>query len=209
MDRILEFLRSAEKLKCEKRDLLLSNGEWESVAAHTWMMSLCAVLFHDKMKAAVDLLRALKIIMVHDLSEAITGDVSLVDQQVYGKADKDEKEKAAIVKILEPLDPAKRDEILSLWQEYQDAATPEARFVKALDKLEATAQVSFSKNLKYMGDFSDGDFYYDDVLNSRRRAFWDHESAFVEFYGLVREEFKSRMKEEGIDAEKYIEKENK
>jgi putative hydrolase of HD superfamily len=205
MESFFEFLRAAEKLKYEKRDNKLANGEYESVAAHTWMMSLFALLFHDKMSAPIDFERALKIIIVHDLAEAIVGDISLALQQ--GKEAlraKAENEKIGIAKLTSILPPSKASEIMALWQEYEDNSTPEAKFAKACDKLEAGAQALMFGTVAYWRDYG-GDFYYDDALNARREKYWKHEPAFCEFYDLLRKKTIEYMDAEGLDSKKYLE----
>jgi 5'-deoxynucleotidase YfbR-like HD superfamily hydrolase len=101
------------------------------------------------------------------------------------------------------LPPDKGLEIMSLWQEYEDMETPEAKFAKACDKLEATAQSLMFDNVGYWRDY-DPDFYYDCVINERREKFWRHEPVLKEFSGLMRDITKKRMDAEGIDYKKYI-----
>jgi len=206
MKNIFEFLQIAEKLKSEKRDNKLSNGEYESVASHSWMMGLFALLFHDKMENKIDIGHVLKIIIVHDLAESIVGDMPLYKQcSENDKKCKNDAEKAAIEKMASLLSPEKGQEILSLWQEYQNNETPEAKFAKACDKLEATAQSLMFDNVSYWRDY-DSDFYYDCALNERRKNYWEHEPALKEFSKLMCDLTKERMESEGMDCEKYLKK---
>ena len=75
IQRILAVLKLAERLKSELRHSWLSSGRRESVAEHTWQMALMAVLMHRHLEHPVDLERTLAMITVHDLVEAIAGDV--------------------------------------------------------------------------------------------------------------------------------------
>ncbi len=72
--KILDFMYFAEKLKCELRDNNYSNGQKESVAAHTWSMSLLAVLLEPYLKDKVNLVQVLKMITIHDLVEEGTSE---------------------------------------------------------------------------------------------------------------------------------------
>ena len=72
---ILNILKLAEKLKFELRHSWLSNGRQESVAEHTWQMSLMAVLVYRHLEKPVNLEHTLKMIIVHDLVEAEAGDI--------------------------------------------------------------------------------------------------------------------------------------
>jgi len=206
MKDFFEFLKIAEKLKSEKRANKLSNGEYESVASHSWMMGLFALLFHNKLENKIDIGRVLQIILVHDLAESIAGDIPIHEQCAEDKC-KIDAEKAAIDKITSLLSSEKKQEILSLWQEYEDNKTPEAKFAKACDKLEALAQSLMFNNVGYWRDY-DPDFYYDCALNERRENFWAHEPILKEFSKLMCDITKARMESEGIDYKKYMRQES-
>jgi len=72
---ILDFYRLAERLKRELRHSWLSDGRRESVAEHSWSMSLLALLAHRHLEQPVEIERVLKMIIIHDLVEALAGDV--------------------------------------------------------------------------------------------------------------------------------------
>src|SRR4249919_1427532 len=91
---ILNVLQLAERLKFELRHSYTSNGRQESVAEHSWRMSLMAVLIEPLLKQKVDTVRLLKMIIIHDLVEAEAGDISALDilRNPEIKAQKIEKE---------------------------------------------------------------------------------------------------------------------
>ncbi|HET7773842.1 MAG TPA: HD domain-containing protein [Burkholderiaceae bacterium] len=133
----LAFLREAERLKSVLRSAHTSSGRTESTAEHSWRLCLMVLAFEDEL-AGLDILRLLKLCVVHDLGEAISGDIPAVDQASH--PGKREQEKRDLQQLTEALDEAQRDSILALWEEYDEARTPEARAVKALDKLETILQ---------------------------------------------------------------------
>lgn len=139
----LLFLREAERLKSILRSAHSSTGRMESTAEHSWRLCLMAMLFEDALPG-LDMLRVLKMCVVHDLGEAISGDVPATLQQV--SSDKAAQERADLQQLTRMLDPAARAGILALWEEYESAATPEARAVKAMDKLETVLQHNQGKN---------------------------------------------------------------
>jgi putative hydrolase of HD superfamily len=139
----LRFLRDAEKLKTVLRSGRLSDGRPESTAEHTWRLCLMAFVFEGAFEG-VDFAKLLKICLVHDLGEAMSGDVPAVDQRP--DAGKSERERADLAALTEPLHPAKRDEIMALWEEYEAAASPEAVLAKGLDKLETILQHNQGRN---------------------------------------------------------------
>jgi putative hydrolase of HD superfamily len=89
--------------------------------------------------ADVDFAKLIKICIVHDLGEAIGGDVPAPEQAARGGS-KAADERRDLLQLLSPLPDPLREEITALWDEYEAAATPEARLAKALDKLETILQ---------------------------------------------------------------------
>ena len=136
---ILQFLRLAEKLKLEMRHSWLSNGRQESVGEHTWMMALFALLTYRQLKAPIDIDKALKMVIIHDLAEVEVGDIPFTEESER-KRNKQALEEAAMEKIYSMLPKEEAEEICSLWHEYEERNTPEAKFIKALDTLEAQVQ---------------------------------------------------------------------
>ena len=140
---VLAFLRAAEQLKNTHRSAWTSDGQPESVAEHTWRLCLMALLLGDSFPG-VDFARLVKICIIHDLGEAIGGDIPAI-YQVPGES-KAAQERADLLQLLEPLPERLLAEITGLWDEYEAAATPEARLAKALDKLETIMQHNQGKN---------------------------------------------------------------
>ena len=129
----LEFLREAEKLKDVLRSAHTSSGRTESTAEHSWRLCLMAIVFADQL-AGLDLLKVLKMCVIHDLGEAINGDIPAVNQAAF--PDKGEQERNDLLLLTRSLDEVLRNEILALWDDYENAQSAEAKAVKALDKLE-------------------------------------------------------------------------
>ena len=143
LDGTLDFLRSAERLKATYRSAWTSAGRQESVAEHTWRICLMAMVLRHEFPD-VDFARLIRICIVHDLGEALGGDIPAPEQARRLAADpaagKSGQERQDLVTLLGPLPAALRDEITALWDEYEEARTPEAKLAKALDKLETILQ---------------------------------------------------------------------
>ena len=139
---IMEVLKLAERLKFELRHSWLSNGRQESVAEHTWRMSLMAVLLEPLLDQKVDMARMLKMIIIHDLVEAEAGDISVLDQ-IRNPAIKKVKlanEEKAINNLREMLWHSNGQEIYDLFFEFEEKSTFEAKVANAIDKLEVQLQ---------------------------------------------------------------------
>ncbi|HYV33397.1 MAG TPA: HD domain-containing protein [Candidatus Limnocylindria bacterium] len=137
LNNILSFLHQAEKLKSVLRHSWLSSGRRESTAEHTWRMALMAMVLRDGLKKKPNLEKTLKMVLVHDLVEVYAGDIPAFKKD---KSQKRKLELLAIVKITKNLPPKPKQEITSLWNEYGERRTLEAKFAKALDRLEVLMQ---------------------------------------------------------------------
>jgi putative hydrolases of HD superfamily len=140
----LAFLQQAERLKDTLRSGHTSGGRRESTAEHSWRLALFAMLLEDELPG-LDFARILKLCVVHDLGEAIHGDIPAIDQ-TPDMPDKSARERADLATLAAPLPARLRDQLLALWDEYDAAATPEARIVKGLDKLETMIQHNQGRN---------------------------------------------------------------
>lgn len=119
------------------RSAYTSKGRQESVAEHTWRLCLMASVLADEF-TDVDFSRLIKMCIIHDLGEAIGGDIPAPKQDSdLGKA---EQERRDLLRLVESLPSRSRTQIVELWDEYEEAVTPEAKLAKALDKLETILQ---------------------------------------------------------------------
>jgi putative hydrolases of HD superfamily len=143
LEGVLAFLRAAERLKTVTRSGWTSAGQPESVAEHTWRLCLMAMLLYDRTDG-IDLARLLKMCLIHDLGEAIGGDIP-APAQLAG-ASKAGRERADLLQLVDPLPSAMQIDIIALWDEYEAASSPEARLAKGLDKLETILQHTQGKN---------------------------------------------------------------
>jgi putative hydrolases of HD superfamily len=136
-EQIIDFLHQAEKLKTILRHSWLSSGRRESVAEHSWRMALMAILISPYLDKPIDLLKTLKLTIVHDLVEINYKDNPAFKTQ---PADKSIQERKSLIKLLKPLPTKLKNELLELWEEYEAGKTTEAKFAKALDKTEVLLQ---------------------------------------------------------------------
>jgi putative hydrolase of HD superfamily len=143
LEGVLTFLRAAERLKTVTRSGWTSAGDRESVAEHTWRLCLMAMLLYGE-APGIDLSRLLRMCLIHDLGEAIGGDVPAPEQTP--EAGKAARERADLLELTASLPSALGREIVELWDEYEAAATPEARLAKGLDKLETILQHTQGSN---------------------------------------------------------------
>ncbi|CAG9623652.1 HD domain-containing protein [Sutcliffiella rhizosphaerae] len=142
LQKVLEIIKLGEKLKYELRHSWLSNGRQESVAEHTWRVSLMAMLIEPYLKEKVNSSRMLKMIIIHDLVEADAGDIPAFDtlNNLAIREQKATNEIKSIEKIRDILGNDLGKEFYELWFEFEEKNTYEAKVANALDKLEAQIQ---------------------------------------------------------------------
>ena len=131
----LDFMALAERLKCNTRHCTNSQGEPESVAEHCWRAALMALLLEPEFPG-VKMERVVRMCLIHDLGEAVTGDIPSFLKTTADEATEEE----AVERLLAPLPEALRLEFTGLFREMEELATPEARLFKVIDKLEAVIQ---------------------------------------------------------------------
>ena len=178
LERYLQFMREAERLKNVLRSAHTSTGRRESTAEHTWRLALLALVLADE-KPELDLQRVLAMCLVHDLGEAYEGDIPAVEQS--DPAVKAAAERSAMERLTPLLPDEAAARIRALWEEYEACATPEARWVKALDKAETILQHNQGAN---PADFDYGfnltygaEWFRDDALLRELRRLLDAETA--------------------------------
>ena len=131
----LEILHTAEKLKDTPRHCTTTNGRTESVAEHSWRVSLMAMLLRREFPD-VDIDRVVDMCLIHDLGECFTGDIP-----TFVKTDSDRSvEDSLLDQWLSSLPDEISKDLKELYAEMEAQETKESKIYKALDKLEALIQ---------------------------------------------------------------------
>ncbi|MDD4716214.1 MAG: HD domain-containing protein [Oscillospiraceae bacterium] len=134
-DQLLRFLGKLEPLKSYPRHCWTSVGIRETVAAHSWRISMFALLLEEEIPD-VSFGRVLRMCILHDIGEAVTGDIP-----VFFKTETDRSvETEAVHSLLDLLPEPQKKRLAGLFQEMDEQKTREARLYKALDQLEAVMQ---------------------------------------------------------------------
>lgn len=132
----MEFIVEIDKLKHVERQSALCDGtRQENDTEHSWHIALMAILLSEYANSIdIDMLRVVKMLLIHDLVEIDAGDTFVYD--VVGNMGKEKREREAANRIFGILPDDQSEELLSLWEEFESLTTPEARFASALDKLQ-------------------------------------------------------------------------
>lgn len=136
---LLDILSVAERLKDAVRHCYTSDGRRESVAEHSWMMTVMAFFMRDEFPDA-DMDKVIEMCIIHDLGEAFTGDIP-----TFEKTKEDEKrEEKLLADWIQTLPAGYAEKMQLLYEEMEEQKTQEAKIYKAIDKLEALIQHNMS-----------------------------------------------------------------
>ncbi|MER3491821.1 MAG: phosphohydrolase [Mastigocladus sp. ERB_26_2] len=131
----IQFIIEIDKLKQILRQTLLTDGSHqENSAEHSWHIAVMAVVLAEYAPAGTDILRAIKMLLIHDLVEIDAGDTFCYD--VQGNLSKAEKEAEAARRLFGLLPVDQERELRSLWEEFELQQTPTAHFAAALDRIQ-------------------------------------------------------------------------
>ena len=156
IQKLLKFYKQAERLKAELRHSWTSNSDRkESVAEHVWMTLLVALTLMDKVEKKIGKLKVLKMLIIHDLGEAVVGDIP--SHEISQRQDtKQMTESEGIREIVKSLSSETSNEIIALWEEFEAKETLEAKFAYALDKFECLLEHDISD----IKTWDEGDYRY-------------------------------------------------
>lgn len=131
----IQFIIEIDKLKQVLRQTLLTDGSrQENSAEHSWHIAIMAIVLAEYASESVDVLRAIEMLLIHDLVEIDAGDTFCYD--LKGNEDKAAREALAATRLFGLLPEEQGVELRSLWEEFEAQETPDARFAAALDRLQ-------------------------------------------------------------------------
>ncbi len=134
LEQQMAFILEIDKLKRVDRQTLIVDGTRpENSAEHSWHIALMALLMveHIDQGSDIDLLKVVKMLLVHDIIEIDAGDVFAYDED----EEREEREKKAGRRIFGLLPKDQAEELYQLWREFEERQTPEARYAASLDRL--------------------------------------------------------------------------
>jgi putative hydrolase of HD superfamily len=133
--RQIEFILEADKLKkVSRRTPLLDRSRQENSAEHSWHIALLVLILSEyAADENLNLLRVIKLLLIHDLVEIDAGDTYCYDE--IGGRDQKKRETKAADRIFNMLPADQAASFRALWEEYEARSTPESRFANALDRV--------------------------------------------------------------------------
>jgi putative hydrolases of HD superfamily len=150
LNRQFDFILEIDKLKkIERQNILTDGSRRENSAEHSWHLAMLAIILTEHSPQNIDLLKVIKMLLIHDIVEIDAGDGLLHDPEE--KKQQYLKEKSAAERIFSILPEDQMGDLKSLWHEFEEGASNEAKFAKSLDRVqpallhEATGSVIWKK----------------------------------------------------------------
>lgn len=133
--RQIAFLLEIDGLKSVLRQShLIDLSRRENDAEHSWHLAMLAVVLGEYATEEVDQAKVIRMLLIHDLVEVYAGDTFLYDTR--GAAEQEERERAAADRLFPQLPDDQAVALRRLWDEFEERRTPDARFARALDRVQ-------------------------------------------------------------------------
>ncbi|WP_395167497.1 HD domain-containing protein [Francisella salimarina] len=135
LEKKISFIQEIDKLKGVYRRALIKcdNNRRENTAEHSWHVALMGVILEEYASEELDMLKVLKMLLIHDIVEIYAGDTYAFDNHAVLE-DQNAKELEALEKIFSLLPEDEANEYKALWLEFEDNQTTEAKYSKAIER---------------------------------------------------------------------------
>lgn len=135
LEKQFQFIREIDKEKTIFRQTYLADGERkENDAEHAWHMAMMVMLLAEYSNEKIDVLHTMKMVLIHDLIEIYAGDTYCYDNA--GNATKKQRELEAADKLFNILPEDQAKELRSIWDEFEEGETAEAKFAATMDRIQ-------------------------------------------------------------------------
>ena len=178
----LDFMLELDKMKnIYRQTYVLHEDRKENDAEHSWHLAILAFMLEEYAAEPIDILKVIKMVLLHDVVEIDAGDTYLYDEEGYkSKAEREEK---AAQRIFGLLPDDQRDEYYALWREFEDDITYESRFASILDRMQPLL-LNYTKGGIAWKEHG---VHKEQVL-SRNRPYFDASQELAEVIGSVIED---------------------
>lgn len=135
----IEFIKEIDKIKyIQRRTKLFNSNRHENDAEHSWHLAMMVLVLSEHSDHKIDVLKVLKMVLIHDIVEIDAGDTFIYDQNK--NHDNTEEELKAAQRIFGLLPSNQAAEFLEIWTEFEEGISNEAKFAKSMDRLEPLLQ---------------------------------------------------------------------
>ena len=159
----ISFIKEIDKLKYLLRKTKLFNSNRnENDAEHSWHLAMMTIVLAEHSNKPIDVLKVLKMVLIHDIVEIDAGDTFLYD--TAKSHTNTEQELIAAKRIFGLLPKEQAEEFIAIWQEFEDGITVDAKFAKSMDRLEPLLQNTSNNG----GTWAEFDVPYEKVYEKKK-----------------------------------------
>lgn len=135
----IDFIKEIDKIKfIQRKTRLIHSDRPENDAEHSWHLAMMAIVLAEHARVPVDVLKVVKMVLIHDIVEIDAGDTFIYDTTKSHVNTVDERRAAQRIFGILPREQA--EVLIALWEEFEAGETPEAKFARAMDRLEPLLQ---------------------------------------------------------------------
>ena len=175
------FIHEIDKVKYIQRKTRLFNSDRpENDAEHSWHLAVMTMVLAEHANEPVDTLKVIKMLLIHDVVEIDAGDVFLYDTVLNHT--NTEAERKAAERIFGLLPQEQAEEFIAIWEEFEAVETPEAKFARAMDRMEPLLQ-NISNN---GGTWQEYNVSYEQVVQKKSiiqngsQTLWDFAKTLID-----------------------------
>lgn len=177
----IEFVKEIDKIKyIERRTKLFNSDRRENDAEHSWHLAMMAIALAEHANETVDVLKVIKMVLIHDIVEIDSGDIFIYDTQKNHTNTNEELKAANRIFGILPDDQA--EELIALWTEFEMGETSDAKFARTLDRLEPLLQNASNGG----GTWKEFDVDYSKVVDKKgamkygSEAIWEYAKQLID-----------------------------
>ena len=159
----IDFIKEIDKVKYIQRKTKLFNSDRnENDAEHSWHLALMAIVLAEHSNEPIDLLKVVKMLLIHDIVEIDAGDTFIYDT-AKSHSNTDE-ERLAANRIFGLLPEEQAEDFIAIWEEFEAGETNEAKFARSMDRLEPLLQNTSNNG----GTWNEFGVTYDKVYEKKK-----------------------------------------
>ncbi|MEN2400013.1 HD domain-containing protein [Flavobacterium sp. MC2016-06] len=177
----IDFIKEIDKIKYIQRKTKLFNSDRnENDAEHSWHLAVMAIVLAEHSNEAIDVLKVVKMVLIHDIVEIDAGDIFIYDTQK--SHDNTDEERLAANRIFGLLPEEQAQDFIKIWEEFEAGETNEAKFAKSMDRLEPLLQNTSNNG----GTWKEFDVKYDKVYEKKSvikegsKHIWDYAEKLID-----------------------------
>jgi len=159
----IDFIKEIDKVKyIQRKTKLFNSNRNENDAEHSWHLAMMALILAEHANEPIDVLKVVKMVLIHDIVEIDAGDTFIYDTQ-KNHVNTDQ-ERLAANRIFGLLPKEQSKEFIAVWEEFEAGQTPEAKFARAMDRLEPLLQNTSNNG----GTWKEFDVDYSKVFEKKK-----------------------------------------